>query len=50
MVLNDQRCTCGKLLFKGNFSGQIEIKCLRCGQIKSFSGLEEIGSSVNELS
>ncbi len=33
-LLNDYRCTCGKLLLKGIvFDGVIEIKCKRCGVI-----------------
>jgi len=34
LFLNEHRCTCGKLLFKGVFfDGALEIKCLRCGEI-----------------
>lgn len=33
----EYRCDCGKLLFKSpHFTGYIEIKCRRCGQIKVF--------------
>jgi len=36
---NEYRCNCGKLLFKGSgLSGKIEIKCKRCGTIKSIIG------------
>lgn len=36
---NDYRCNCGKLFFKGVlFNGGIEIKCPRCGQLRSFFG------------
>lgn len=36
---SDYRCSCGKLFFKGVlFSGGIEIKCPRCGQLRSFFG------------
>ncbi len=32
--LEEYRCRCGKLLFKGHFlAGEIEIKCKRCGKI-----------------
>ncbi len=41
LVLNEHRCNCGKLLFKGDFKGHIEIKCLRCGQIRDLYGPEE---------
>lgn len=34
--LREWRCSCGKLLFKGDYDGWVEIKCLRCGQIKAF--------------
>jgi len=34
--LNEYRCDCGKLLFKGNLkSCTVEIKCRRCGEIKT---------------
>jgi|WetSurMetagenome_2_1015567.scaffolds.fasta_scaffold697702_1 phage FluMu protein Com len=37
--LNEFRCDCGKLLFKGSgLSGKIEIKCKRCGKIKTITG------------
>jgi|GEM_PF-5446131 len=37
--LNDYRCDCGKLLFKGSeLRGKIEIKCKRCGKIRTISG------------
>ena len=39
LAYNDYRCNCGKLFFKGViFNGGIEIKCPRCGQLKSFFG------------
>jgi len=32
LILNEQRCKCHKLLFKGVIlNGAVEIKCLRCG-------------------
>ncbi len=35
--LHEYRCDCGKLLFKSpSFSGKIEVKCRRCGSIKTF--------------
>lgn len=35
-ILNDYRCDCGKLLFKGLLlSCKLEIKCKRCGTIKT---------------
>ena len=34
-ILNEYRCDCGKLLFKGVLSVcRVEIKCKRCGAIK----------------
>lgn len=37
--LDDYRCDCGKLLFKGSdLCGKIEIKCKRCEKIKTISG------------
>jgi len=49
---DEYRCSCGKLLFKGqDLSGIIEIKCKRCGHIKSIGGgansllLRDAGSS-----
>ena len=39
LAYSDYRCSCGKLFFKGVlFSGGIEIKCPRCGQLRSFFG------------
>lgn len=33
----EYRCNCGKLLFKSpEFSGVVEVKCRRCGKVKSF--------------
>jgi len=42
-VLNDYyKCSCGRLLFKGVLlEGQIEIKCKRCGTLKSLNGLDQ---------
>lgn len=35
--LHEYRCDCGKLLFKSPyFFGKIEVKCRRCGCIKTF--------------
>jgi phage FluMu protein Com len=32
--INEYRCDCGKLLFKGSvFVGSIEIKCRKCNRI-----------------
>jgi len=36
-MLNEYRCDCGKLLFRGILSfSVIEIKCKRCGKIHLF--------------
>lgn len=38
-ILNDYRCDCGKLLFKGSLlSCELEIKCKRCGAVRIFRG------------
>jgi phage FluMu protein Com len=35
--LNEYRCNCGKLLFKGELKEcKVEIKCRRCSEIKLF--------------
>lgn len=39
IFLQEYRCKCGKLLFKGNLEDfktgcKIEVKCRRCGEIK----------------
>jgi nitrogen-specific signal transduction histidine kinase len=35
--LNEYRCTCGRLLFKGLLLvGTVEVKCKKCGRITSF--------------
>jgi PAS domain S-box-containing protein len=47
IIINEYRCDCGKLLFKGLLlDSHLEIKCKRCGKIKSLGGLYEgeIGS------
>ena len=37
-LLQDYRCDCGKLLFKGALHlSTVEIKCKRCGKITSFN-------------
>lgn len=37
--LEEHRCSCGKLLFKGLLSVcRIEVKCRRCSAINTFSG------------
>jgi|WetSurMetagenome_2_1015567.scaffolds.fasta_scaffold829419_1 hypothetical protein len=36
MNLNEYRCKCGRLLFKGALLAcRLEIKCKRCGEIKT---------------
>jgi phage FluMu protein Com len=36
--LKNHKCSCGKLLFKGNLvEATVEIKCKGCGQIRVFS-------------
>lgn len=38
--LHEYRCDCGKLLFKGlMITSHIEIKCSRCGQLKTIPGI-----------
>lgn len=34
--MKEVRCKCNKLLFKGNFTGTIEIMCPRCKKINKF--------------
>ena len=48
IFLQEYRCKCGKLLFKGNFEDfktgcKIEIKCRKCGEVKliDFSSLDK---------
>jgi len=37
--LQEYRCACGKLLFKGNLiSATVEVKCKHCRGISSFLG------------
>lgn len=35
MMLDDYRCECGRLLFKGSLQPgcRIEIKCKKCGEV-----------------
>jgi len=53
--LNEYRCDCGKLLFKGTLVDcKIEIKCKRCGEIKliNFIGgnkTEDKKNQTNEI-
>lgn len=38
LPLTDHRCSCGRLLFKGELrTAWIEIKCRRCGELAHFS-------------
>jgi len=38
IILNDYRCDCGRLLFKGALSEcRLEIKCKKCGAIKTIA-------------
>jgi hypothetical protein len=38
VALQDYRCECGKLLFRGLLlSGIVELKCKRCNTIKKFT-------------
>ena len=40
LFLQDYRCKCGKLLFKGFLvNGNVEVKCRRCGIIMNINGL-----------
>ena len=49
-LLNDYRCTCGKLLLKGIvFDGVIEIKCKRCGVISKIGEAKLIEDSSHYL-
>ena len=44
--LNEYRCNCGKLLFKGDLKKcRVEIKCKRCSQIKVFDFYAKEGNS-----
>ncbi|MEK7627919.1 MAG: hypothetical protein AAB421_00665 [Patescibacteria group bacterium] len=44
-ILNDYRCSCGKLLFRGMvLTGSIEIKCRYCKRVETVDGLMEKGS------
>ncbi len=37
--LNEYRCDCGKLLFKGSLLvSVVEVKCRRCGKVLTFKG------------
>ena len=46
-LLNDYRCMCGKLLFRGLIlSGAIEVKCRNCKHITSVDGI--VGSFLND--
>lgn len=46
-ILNNYRCDCGKLLFRGTLLVcKLEIKCKRCGIIKSIGGI--LGSGHSE--
>lgn len=41
LFLNEQRCSCGKLLLKGIFfDGQLEIKCKKCGTINKMGSIK----------
>ena len=41
IFLDEHRCACNKLLFKGSlFDGVLEIKCTRCGKINKIGGLK----------
>ena len=49
-LLNDYRCTCGKLLLKGIvFDGTVEIKCKRCGLISKIGEAKLIEDSSHYL-
>lgn len=42
-ILNDYRCTCGKLLFRGFLlSGSVEIKCRNCKRIRAVHGVRSM--------
>ena len=41
-ILKEQRCECGKLLFKGIFlQANLEIKCKRCGKINQIGVIKD---------
>ncbi|MDD4412631.1 MAG: PAS domain S-box protein [Patescibacteria group bacterium] len=47
-ILNEYRCNCGKLLFKGIFfDGTLEIKCKKCGTISKINRVKLI-DDVNQ--
>lgn len=36
MLIKEYRCKCGKLLFKGNFKGVVQIVCKHCKKMIEF--------------
>ena len=50
LLLNEQRCKCGKLLFKGIlFDGILEIKCKRCDQINTMGDINIVDNATHYL-
>jgi phage FluMu protein Com len=47
-ALKNHKCSCGKLLFKGNLvEATVEIKCKGCGQIRVFSASQEANPTLD---
>lgn len=45
--LYEYRCTCGKLLCKGNLiKGVVEIKCRHCREIMKFSEIGQLSVPI----
>lgn len=50
LSLDDIRCKCGKLLFKGIFfDGAAEIKCKRCGEISKIGNINLVDDATHQL-
>jgi PAS domain S-box-containing protein len=50
LFLNEHRCQCNKLLFKGIvFDGALEIKCKRCGEINKIGSIKSEDSPNHYL-
>jgi len=50
LLLNEYRCSCGKLLLKGIFfDGTLEIKCKRCGEFTKIGNSKLTEDSIHYL-
>lgn len=50
LFLNEHRCVCGKLLFKGIFfDGTLEIKCKKCGTINKVGQIKITGDKSHYI-